>query len=139
MIWCMNPVRMPHAFCIAQTTIINLAAYVLTGLCTAFTIATSFYVYNPKPSFYVSSSYVSLASLKSVSARHPSLTADTLLCRLLRWKPVYLIFIFAFPVAAFVAHLTVIIKFDAVKPTDDDMGCDATDPMWCVSPRYSFW
>lgn len=136
----MNPARMPHGFCVAQVAIMSLSACVLTGVCAALTIATSVFVFNPKPSPYVSFSYVfavhHVSSRISPSANNPNL--QTTLRRLLRWRPVYLIFILAYPVAALVAHLTVIIKFDAVNTfSDDNFECDATDPLWCVATSLS--
>lgn len=135
----MNPARMPHGFCIAQAAIMSLAACALTGVCAALTIATSVFVHNPKPTSYASLPYV--FAVRSVPSRTSpfanNVNRQTTYHRLLRWRPIYLIFIFAYPVAALCAHLTVIIRFDAVSTSsDDNLECDATDPLWCVAASH---
>lgn len=88
--------------CLAQAVIINVAVYVLTGVCASFTHATSICVLRP----WANSGRQTLA-----------------------WRSLYYIPIVVFPIAATAADIAVIIKLDAVHPTDD-LHCDASNPIW---------
>ncbi|TFY77593.1 hypothetical protein EWM64_g6421 [Hericium alpestre] len=104
MIWKMDPFLMPHAFCVAQAALISLSAYVLTGICACFAIATYLSVFKSQQLTQTSRSTLS-------------------------WRPSYFFLVVVYPALAFTAHLTVLLKLDAVKPSND-MHCDATDPLW---------
>ncbi|KAI0065274.1 hypothetical protein BV25DRAFT_1774186, partial [Artomyces pyxidatus] len=106
MIWKMDPYRMPHAFCVTQAVLIALAAHVLTGLLACFTWATFMAVFKPH-SIHTTATYV----------------------RSLAWRNVYIIFVGLLPALASTAHLVIVLKLDAVQPTDD-MHCDASYPLW---------
>ena len=50
------------------------------------------------------------------------------------WRRTYFLFVIVFPVLAFTAHLVALLKTHSVRRTDD-MHCDNTYPLWCVSCR----
>ncbi|THH13622.1 hypothetical protein EW146_g6624 [Bondarzewia mesenterica] len=111
MIWHMDPYRMPRAFCIAQATVMSFCVYVITGVCACFTICMYSFVLRPK----------------RLSQFSPSPLA---------WRGKYLLLVVVFPLAALAAYLAVIIKFDAVQPSDD-MHCDTTSPLWARLLSYA--
>lgn len=98
----MDPFQMPPAFCTAQTILIALGAFLLTGVCTSFAMATASAVYHP-------------AGIREL--------------RTLSWKPVYWWIVGVFPACASALQIAIIVKTGAVKPSDD-LHCDATDPLW---------
>ncbi|KAJ7207121.1 hypothetical protein GGX14DRAFT_636349 [Mycena pura] len=103
MIWRMDPLRMPRAFCVAQTVLMEISIYVLGGLTTSFCIATSLHILKPKKWGDVAASF--------------------------RWRSIYIIPAVVYPVVASAVQLTLVFKFDAIHPTND-MHCDATGPLW---------
>ncbi|KAH7926239.1 hypothetical protein BV22DRAFT_1009497 [Leucogyrophana mollusca] len=100
----MNPFQMPRGFCIAQTFLIYYAAYSLTGVCAAFTFATAGSVLWPSSLFTTASS--------------------TLI-----WRKSYYLPILGFPLASIAAAVPVLLRYNAIQPTDD-MHCDASHPIW---------
>ncbi|KIJ04758.1 hypothetical protein PAXINDRAFT_104026 [Paxillus involutus ATCC 200175] len=104
MVYDMNPFRMPKAFCIAQTFIIYYAAWSLTGVCAAFTFATTGSVLWPSSMIRT--------------------TASTL-----AWDNRYYFPILIFPLACLSISVPVLLKLDAIRPTDD-LHCDASHPIW---------
>ncbi|PFH48090.1 hypothetical protein AMATHDRAFT_125177, partial [Amanita thiersii Skay4041] len=102
--WRMDPHLMPRKFCLAQTFIIGTATYILTGVASAFSAATS------------------LAVLRSRVSGHEGQTV-------LRWRPAFLFPIVVYPAVATVIHVTLALKFDAIQPTDD-LHCDSSRPEW---------
>ncbi|KAJ7695483.1 hypothetical protein B0H17DRAFT_1056009 [Mycena rosella] len=103
MIWRMNPSSMPPAFCLAQTIVMEIATYVLAGLSMAFCIATSLHILKPK----------TWGNLEQ------SIT----------WRPIYIIPVVVYPLLNSALQITLNLKFDAVRASDD-MHCDASDPLW---------
>ncbi|EGO03570.1 hypothetical protein SERLA73DRAFT_69425 [Serpula lacrymans var. lacrymans S7.3] len=95
---------MPRSFCIAQTFLIYYGAFSLTGVCAAFTFATTSSVLWP-------------------SQLH-STTSSTL-----AWRRQYLWPMVAFPLASIAISIGVLLKYDAIHPTDD-LHCDASHPEW---------
>ncbi|KAJ7599272.1 hypothetical protein C8J56DRAFT_916277 [Mycena floridula] len=110
MIWHMDPFRMPKAFCVAQTVLFGFAACFLTGICTSFAFATNHFVRKPK---------------NWDKYQH-----------VLVWRNCYLIPLVVVPLAATGAQLAVILKLDAVGPSDD-MHCDVKDPIWARFLGYA--
>ncbi|KAF9018122.1 hypothetical protein BDZ89DRAFT_960485 [Hymenopellis radicata] len=104
MTWRMDPYRMPKAFCIAQTLLMGFGTFLITGVSTAFSIATCITVLKPK----------SWGSQES---------------RALVWRHIYALPMVVFPILASAVQIAVVLKLDAVKPSDD-IQCDATDPQW---------
>ncbi|KAI0053199.1 hypothetical protein FA95DRAFT_939824 [Auriscalpium vulgare] len=104
MIWKMDPYRMPHAFCVVQSVLIAVCSHVLTGICACLTWATYTTVFKPRPVH---------------QANEPPLA----------WRHVYLFFVAGFPVASSTAYIVLVLKLNAVQPSDD-MHCDATSPLW---------
>ncbi|KAF8136931.1 hypothetical protein EV363DRAFT_1155959 [Boletus edulis] len=100
----MNPFQMPKAFCIVQTFVIYYTSWSLTGICAAITFATSSSVLRPS------------------SRKRPA--ASTL-----AWKNKYYFPIFVFPLACLSISLPVLLRVDAIQPTDD-LHCDASHPEW---------
>lgn len=99
---------MPPAFCIAQTILIALGAFLLTGVCTSFAVATFLAVYRPY-------------EIRDFST--------------LRWRPIYWWIVGVFPACASAVQIAVLIKTGATKPAED-MHCDATNPLWLVLLTY---
>ncbi|KAN0085942.1 hypothetical protein V8E55_007076 [Tylopilus felleus] len=104
MIYDMNPYQMPKAFCIVQTFVIYYAAWSITGVCAAFTFATS-------------SSVLWISTTKG-----PAASA-------LAWKNKYYFPIFVFPLACLSISVPVLLSANAIQPTDD-LHCDASHPEW---------
>jgi hypothetical protein len=104
MIWKMDPFQMPKWFCLAQTIVIAFGAFLLTGVCTTLAVATTRAVYRP-------------SEIRDF--------------RTLGWRPSYWLILGVFPACASAVQITVLIKFDATKPSDD-LHCDASNPMWSV-------
>ncbi|KAG8216488.1 hypothetical protein J3R82DRAFT_6600 [Butyriboletus roseoflavus] len=104
MIYDMNPSQMPKAFCIVQTFIIYYSAWSLTGVCAAFTFATSSVVLWPSP-------------MKRSDASA------------LAWKDIYYFPILIFPLACLSVSLPILLGMNAIEPTDD-LHCDASNPEW---------
>ncbi|KIJ61409.1 hypothetical protein HYDPIDRAFT_115868 [Hydnomerulius pinastri MD-312] len=104
MVYDMNPFQMPKTFCVAQTFIIYYAAWSLTGVCAAFTFATTGSVLWP-------STMISTA-------------ASTL-----AWNNKYYIPIVMFPLTCLAVSVPVLLKLDAIQPTND-LHCDASNPIW---------
>ncbi|KAG2120471.1 uncharacterized protein F5147DRAFT_562678 [Suillus discolor] len=100
----MNPYDMPPAFCKAQTFIIYYSALSVTGVCAAFTMATTRAVVWP-------SSVIMTASSTLV------------------WRNQYLLPIVVFPLGALGVAIPVLLSLHAIQPTDD-LHCDATHPIW---------
>ncbi|KAJ7583668.1 hypothetical protein C8J56DRAFT_831025 [Mycena floridula] len=103
MIWQMNPFAMPHKFCVAQTLIIGFASFLLSAATATFTFSTSRSVLNTD----------------KWANSHEAL----------RWKKHYFIPMVAFPILGSIVQTVTVIKFDAVKPSDNIL-CDASDPIW---------
>jgi len=109
MIWKMNPLLMPPAFCIAQATLAAFSWFVMTSSCATISIATS------------------TAILRAHSgARTLSVTE---IQGTLKWRPTLMLLIIGFPLGAFTAFLVVALKLHAVSRSDG-MICDVTDPIW---------
>lgn len=104
MIYDMNPFDMPPAFCKAQTFIIYYSAHSVTGVCAAFTMATTSAVVWP-------SSVIMTASSTLV------------------WRNHYLLPIVVFPLCALGVAVPVLLSLHAIQPTDD-LHCDASHPIW---------
>lgn len=104
MVYDMNPFDMPPAFCKAQTFIIYYSSQSVTGVCAAFTMATTSAVVWP-------SSVVMTASST------------------LAWRNRYLFPIVVFPLAALAIAVPVLLSLHAIQPTDD-LHCDASHPIW---------
>ncbi|KAI9507250.1 hypothetical protein F5148DRAFT_1309864 [Russula earlei] len=104
MIWRMIPSNMPHSFCVVQTVIIALSFHVLTGVVGCFTWASYLTVFKPYSSIQASASA-------------------------LLWRRAYFLFVVAFPLLAFTAHLTAVLKTNSVHPANA-MHCDNTYPLW---------
>ena len=108
MIWKMDPFQMPPRFCMAQAILIALGAFLLTGVCTSFAVATASAVYCP------------------------SKTRDF---STLRWRPMYWWIVGVFPACASAAQITILVITKATKPSDD-LHCDASSPIWSVFIVY---
>ncbi|KAF8156935.1 hypothetical protein B0H34DRAFT_711243 [Crassisporium funariophilum] len=104
MIYRMDPFQMPKSFCIVQVILVGFGGFLITGVCLAFSLATSMAVLKPKT------------------------WADGQQ-RALKWRNIYIIPTIAFPLIASIIHIVFLFKFDPIHPTDD-MHCDATDPEW---------
>lgn len=104
MVYDMNPYDMPPAFCKAQTFIIYYSSQSVTGVCAAFTMATTSAVVWP-------SSVVMTASST------------------LAWRNRYLLPIVVFPLGALAIAVPVLLSLHAIQPTDD-LHCDASHPIW---------
>ncbi|KAJ7484726.1 hypothetical protein FB451DRAFT_983907, partial [Mycena latifolia] len=117
MIWRMDPFRMPRSFCLAQTILMQISTYVLTGLSMAFCIATSFHILKPK----------TWANIEQTNTPGRSL----------KWRPIYILPVVVYPLANAVVQIALNIKFDAIQPTDE-MHCDASDPLWVRLVAHTF-
>ncbi|PBK70970.1 hypothetical protein ARMSODRAFT_955703 [Armillaria solidipes] len=104
MAWRMDPYAMPRAFCLAQTIILGFSTFVMTGVCASFCIATCITVWKPK----------SWADAER---------------SVLVWRNHYYFTLLVYPIVATIVEIVIVIKLDAVKPTED-LHCDASDPVW---------
>lgn len=104
MVWRMDPYAMPQAFCLAQTIILGFSTFVMTGVCASFCIATCITVWKPK----------SWADAER---------------SVLVWRNHYYFTLLVYPIVATIVEIVIVIKLDAVKPTED-LHCDASDPVW---------
>lgn len=136
----MNPFRMPKVFCTGervglppqppverydavQTFVIYYSAWSLTGICAAFTFATSSLVLWPSPMKRSDVSCVKSVQTSSFTRRKMNLS------RTLAWKNKYYFPILIFPLACLSVSLPVLLRVDAIEPTDD-LHCDASHPEW---------
>ncbi|KDR72530.1 hypothetical protein GALMADRAFT_751821 [Galerina marginata CBS 339.88] len=103
MIYRMDPFAMPRSFCIAQTIIITSGVFVLTGVSSALSLATTMAVLKPK------------------------MWADG--TRALRWRPIYVYPAVVFPIVASTIHAVLVLTLNSAHPSDD-MHCDSTSPEW---------
>ncbi|KAK2461038.1 hypothetical protein APHAL10511_006979 [Amanita phalloides] len=103
-IWKMDPYEMPRGFCIAQTIVIASAAYIMAGVSSAFSGSLSLTVLSPRGWANVGEA-------------------------VLQWRPIFSIPVIIFPTIATAVHVTLLVKLDAVQPTND-MHCDASHPEW---------
>ncbi|KAJ3558886.1 hypothetical protein NM688_g661 [Phlebia brevispora] len=101
LIWRMNPLEMPHAFCIAQTVLTQIAWACLSGLCASVSLSTAAVALNSCPGFFR--------------------TATRL--------PVTVTLVVVFPAIVLVLQLALLLKLDAVQPVNG-MNCDASHPTW---------
>ncbi|TFK41662.1 hypothetical protein BDQ12DRAFT_720495 [Crucibulum laeve] len=111
MIYRMDPFAMPRSFCIAQTTIIGFATFLLTGVAGAFSVATTVTVHKPKT--WGDEDQVAL-----------------------KWRRVYLIPIAVFPVLATGVHVAFVLAYDSAQPSDD-LHCDSSHPIWVRFMGYA--
>ena len=136
----MNPFQMPKAFCIGertgllaqlparsydavQTFVIYYSAWSLSGICGAFTFATSSSVLWPSFTKRPASSCVNSVQPSNFTRRKIHFS------RTLAWKNKYYFPILVFPLACLSISLPVLLNVNAVQPTDD-LHCDASHPEW---------
>ncbi|KAI0646392.1 hypothetical protein C8Q79DRAFT_667144 [Trametes meyenii] len=115
MIWEMNPLAMPRAFCIVQPALMSVSWSILTALTTCMTIATSLAVLRPAGGIPACPAYIR---------------------RNVRWRPAHLLLLIIFPLAALVAYLALSLRFNAVQPVDG-LSCDVTMPVWIRLLSYA--
>ncbi|GJE86656.1 hypothetical protein PsYK624_027370 [Phanerochaete sordida] len=110
LIWKMDPFLMPKAFCIAQTSLMQLCWSCLAGCCLAMSLASAAEVFRGRR-----------------------------LARLLHrlTSRVHQIALVAFfSAAVFTAQLALLFKLDAAQPIDG-LNCDASSPSWVRLVGYS--
>ncbi|KAJ7096036.1 hypothetical protein C8R44DRAFT_989354 [Mycena epipterygia] len=103
MIWQMDPFRMPRAFCIAQAILIQCSMYGIVGSCLTFFVAAHWHILKPK------------------GWGNPE--------RTFAWRPIYILPMVVYPVVNSAMYITLVLKYDAIQPTDD-FQCDASHPIW---------
>ncbi|KAJ7136779.1 hypothetical protein C8R44DRAFT_767868 [Mycena epipterygia] len=103
MIWQMDPFRMPRAFCIAQAILIQCSMYGIVASFLAFFVAANFHIQKPKGWGNIE--------------------------RTFNWRPIYILPVAVYPLVSSVLYITLVLKYDAIQPTDD-FQCDASHPMW---------
>jgi len=111
MIWRMDPFLMPKSFCIAQTVLMGFSTFLLTGVSTAFSLATSLCVSKPKA-----------WGDNGKGA--------------LRWRTRYLFPIVVFPLLASTIQIVVVLKLHAAQPSNE-LHCDASAPVWVRFLSYA--
>ncbi|TFK98499.1 hypothetical protein BDV98DRAFT_205686 [Pterulicium gracile] len=104
MIWRMDPFAMPPAFCHAQIYIISLGSFLLTGCCAVCSVVTTRIV----------------TEYSKGRTQMPS--------EFCRWRHIYLLPLIIFPCVASAVQITLSVRYDAIKPSDD-LHCDATSPI----------
>ncbi|KAI0746881.1 hypothetical protein C8Q80DRAFT_1105646 [Daedaleopsis nitida] len=114
MVWRMDPVRMPRAFCVAQPSLLGIAWAFMTVITSAMAICTSCAILRPAGGVPATPAYIR---------------------GVLRWHPACLLLAFI-PMAAFTAYLILTLSFDAIQPVDG-MACDSTDPVWVRLLSYA--
>ncbi|KAF9254199.1 hypothetical protein L218DRAFT_578048 [Marasmius fiardii PR-910] len=100
--WHMNPFLMPPGFCIAQTILISLGFFLVTGVASAFAYE---YVFTEKE-----------RRIESNSVSLP-------------WRPFFVIPVIIYPMSSSVAQILLVLLLDAVHPIDN-LQCDASHPLW---------
>ncbi|GBE87334.1 predicted protein [Sparassis crispa] len=116
LIWRMNPLLMPRAFCITQATLMTTAWFILTAMCACVTLATSIVIYRS----YNATRIVTVAEIQGV----------------IKWRPVFLSIMVGYPAVALLAYIVVALKLSAIQPKDD-MHCDTTSPVWVRVLSYA--
>ncbi|KAI0711275.1 hypothetical protein C8Q76DRAFT_769218 [Earliella scabrosa] len=114
MVWRMDPFEMPRAFCIAQPSLLGVSWTLMTALTSSLTLATSVAILRPAGGVPATPAFIRSQ---------------------LRWKPSRLLIAFV-PMAALAAYLVLVLRFDAIQPTDG-MNCDATNPVWVRLLSYA--
>ncbi|TFK49458.1 hypothetical protein OE88DRAFT_1727206 [Heliocybe sulcata] len=104
LLWRMDPLEMPRAFCIAQDVLINIGSFVLAGVTASFTLGAMLSQLRP----------YTLAGFTPSS---------------FSWHPRYLLLTAVLPAVASVVYIAVLLRLDAVVPMDD-LQCEATRPIW---------
>ncbi|EPQ53666.1 hypothetical protein GLOTRDRAFT_139824 [Gloeophyllum trabeum ATCC 11539] len=104
LIWRMEPLEMPRAFCIVQNVLVSLGSFLLTGVTASFTLGTIISLFRPQ---YNTGTTISPFS----------------------WHPRYIIFIVVYPLLASVVYVSLLFRLDAATPTEDLL-CEATHPIW---------
>ncbi|KAI0341468.1 hypothetical protein BDW22DRAFT_306972 [Trametopsis cervina] len=101
--WKMDPLRMPHAFCIAQSSLTHTSWSALAGLCTIMSISTA-----------------------SVVLKHSQLNKAFVIASSI---PSRIFLTLLFPATIFGLNLGLSLRFDAIQPTHT-LGCDVTQYIW---------
>ncbi|KAK7002427.1 fungal-trans domain-containing protein [Favolaschia claudopus] len=104
LVWRMDPVNMPRAFCLVQVLSNGLATFFLIGILAAITIATTLYIAKPKQWGPNNESTI------------------------LPWRYYYLLPMMLFPLLASAVHITVVVYFDTFEPFDG-LSC-ISHPLW---------
>src|SRR5262245_53045832 len=95
----------------------NYSYCLLVGVCSCFTFSTALSVLRRRNS---ATSQVQIPR-----------SSDFELSRVLAFRPLYYFSIVGFPILVAIIDVVVILKLDAVKPSDD-LHCDATNPLWYI-------
>ncbi|KAI1798118.1 hypothetical protein LXA43DRAFT_875791 [Ganoderma leucocontextum] len=107
MIWKMDPLAMPRAFCTVQPVIFTVAWLFMTFITSGMAVCSTSAILRPKGGVPATPTFVRSR---------------------IQWHATCL-FLALVPMAASGAYLGLALKFDAVQP-DDGMSCDATHPVW---------
>lgn len=110
LIWRMDPFLMPKAFCIAQTSLMQLCWSCLAGCCLIASLSNAADAFRGRPSGRL---------LHSLSGRS---------C--------HVVLVAIFPVVVFAVQLALLLRLDAVRPVDG-LNCDASSPTWVRLVGYS--
>ncbi|KAI0764870.1 hypothetical protein C8Q74DRAFT_1206177 [Fomes fomentarius] len=114
MVWKMNPIEMPRAFCVAQPSLLGFAWLCMTAITTVLALSTSYAILRPAGGMPATPAYIRSQ---------------------LRWKPWCLVMAVV-PLTAFLAYLILLLRFDAVQPAEG-LNCDAMDPVWVRLLTYA--
>lgn len=113
MIWKMDPLQMPRAFCIAQSTFIGFGAFLGTGVAASLSIGTSLTVLKPKTWGDQGKSTIA-------------------------WRHQYLPLVVVFPLVASAVQLAVTLHYDWPVHREDDFHCDYSGGLtWLRLLSYS--
>lgn len=107
MIWKMDPIAMPRAFCTAQPAILTVAWLFMTFVTSGMTVCSTTAILRPKGGVPATPMFVRSR---------------------IQWHATCL-FLALLPFAPSGVYLGLALKFDAIQP-NDGMGCDATHPVW---------
>ncbi|KAJ7136781.1 hypothetical protein C8R44DRAFT_767878 [Mycena epipterygia] len=87
----------------AQAILIQCSMYGMVASCLVFFVAANFHIQKPK------------------GWGNPE--------RTFTWRPIYILPVAVYPLVSSVLYITLVLKYDAIQPTDD-FQCDASHPMW---------
>ncbi|KZP10653.1 hypothetical protein FIBSPDRAFT_200226 [Athelia psychrophila] len=104
MIWNMDPMAMPKAFCLGQISLVNFSILALTGVSACFN--------------WTITSSVLWPGRTDLSAGST-----------LKWRNYYIFPTVVFPIAFTSIQATLIHHYNAYSPADD-LWCDINDPIW---------
>lgn len=111
MVWKMDPLAMPGRFCMAQSVLMALGSYLMTGVICVSSYITHKIVLKPKT---------------WADQTHEALT----------WRISYALPTILFPIAALAVQVALVVKLKSVRPAIE-FYCDSSSPQWVRFLSYA--